>query len=846
MPDFRADSLLTPDTARRRLFTALIARLMPPPVCVSRNDTRAQALHGGEACRPRGGPSALRAVALLVCLSLPAFSPPASAWPEASSWKAVIADQPAVPPRLIAVDKLRQQLYVFERRSPFGPSQLYACTTGQVIGDKRVQGDLKTPEGIYFVVQHIRSGLDFSMYGNEAYTLNYPNPVDRLRRKTGYGIWIHGRGEGIYPLQTQGCVALNNPDLSRLGRLLTPGTPVALTATFAHPAAAPEKDAATARVLEKKVQAWAKAWSSRSGAFFDFYDKESYTLAQAEPFSVFQSQKERLFKHLPWIRISVEDIQVLQGPGYWVTWFSQDYQAPNLSTRGVRRLYWTQNAKGDFSIVGMEWAPGMSTGGTLLASAEPAIPPLEANPKSEEQAIPLPEAKQSLDNVSLASAKPQAAPEPAALPAEEKTGPASPAVSTSPASAATAPSPVPAVPAAPAAPGGSSSPASFQASAPLDHVENPAYGKMAAPPQAAALMARAEIPPVREGALPASAAAPSPAPALTPGLSLPPALPSQRLAGASAAGRASPEDAAVAAPAPLSPAIPAAATSAAPSVALPIPVQAPVPAVAPEVPATVTPATASAPAAPAMPAAVAASARPAASLVAAEFPVPATVTPATASAPAAPASSSVRPPKDEALPAAAAPQAPTGVSEPSAKAGAPAVRAAPQTSERTSPETLPDGSPDIPVGDARNALAADLERAVLQDKKTGRAPQTALMPGTKETQIAAAVEAWRADWEKGDLDAYMRHYAERAAQGQRAGAKDIRRQKERLWAHALPSAVVLSDIRVKAEADTARVEMIQEYTDSRGGGDKGLKVLTLTRTGDVWRITNETWRPLPQ
>lgn len=45
----------------------------------------------------------------------------------------------------------------------------------------------------------IASGLDFKEYGGIAYTLNYPNPVDKLRGKTGHGIWIHSKGLGIEP-----------------------------------------------------------------------------------------------------------------------------------------------------------------------------------------------------------------------------------------------------------------------------------------------------------------------------------------------------------------------------------------------------------------------------------------------------------------------------------------------------------------------------------------------------------------------------------------------------------------------------------------------------------------------
>lgn len=335
---------------------------------------------------------AVACLSLALVFGLLTASPPRPAWAQSpaqqppSPWQPEIIDHHAVPGRLLAVDKSAQRLFLLERRSPLAQTRKFICSTGRKEGDKSIEGDLKTPEGIYFIVQYINSGLDFVKYGKEAYTLNYPNPVDRLRMKTGYGIWIHGRGEPIVPMQTEGCVAMINEDLADMGKILEPGMPVALTSSFSiknGPEAAASAESVLA--LEKRVKDWARAWASRSRDFFDFYDPSAYGIAQGEPFSRFRAQKERLFKILPWIKIEVSDIQVLEGPGYWVTWFHQDYSAPNLTSKGVRRLYWQKDENGDFKILGMEWVPGLSTG-TLLASAEPALPPLEASPRTEEQA----------------------------------------------------------------------------------------------------------------------------------------------------------------------------------------------------------------------------------------------------------------------------------------------------------------------------------------------------------------------------------------------------------------------------------------------------------------------------
>ena len=299
-----------------------------------------------------------------------------------SGWQARIVGNEASPTRLIAVDKQQQTLFLFERHSPLRLAATFSCTTGKAEGDKLVEGDLKTPEGVYFVVRRIGFGLDFKKYGFEAYALNYPNPVDKLRRKTGYGIWIHGRGVPITPNLTEGCVALNNADLTFLGKDLEPGTPVALAHVVNFSSNPTPEDRTILNTLYTKTQGWAKAWAGRSKKFFDYYDAEAYTLAQGESFSAFRQQKERVFKNVSFINIKLDNLQALQGPDYWVTWFQQEYSASNLSSKGVRRLYWQKDKKGELRIVGMEWEPHLF--GTLTAGLNNApISPVSATAEAE-------------------------------------------------------------------------------------------------------------------------------------------------------------------------------------------------------------------------------------------------------------------------------------------------------------------------------------------------------------------------------------------------------------------------------------------------------------------------------
>ncbi len=275
---------------------------------------------------------------------------------EAWAFKLTIEDHPQIPGYFLAVSKDTQTFFALGRRSPLSVLNKLACSTGQSQGDKAKAGDLKTPEGVYFVGRKLSKGLDYKLYGDLAFTLNYPNPVDRLKGKTGGGIWIHGRGYPIVPRETQGCVALNTPDLRRLEATLDPGTPVVI-ASDVQVADKAGNTSRTAKELADRVHKWATSWERRSDDFFAYYDQKVFTEPGAANFKAFRDNKERIFASKPWIEVACFDVRALPGPDYWVTWFGQYYRTDSHSSQGVKRLYWQKDAKGAWVIVGAEYAP---------------------------------------------------------------------------------------------------------------------------------------------------------------------------------------------------------------------------------------------------------------------------------------------------------------------------------------------------------------------------------------------------------------------------------------------------------------------------------------------------------
>lgn len=298
----------------------------------------------------------------------------------AQGWKAKIVGHPNLPPKFLTVDKNSQRLSVYAKQSPVHLISTFPCTTGQSDGDKQVEDDLRTPEGVYFVQGRKAGSLDWELYGNLAYPLNYPNPVDRLKGKTGYGIWIHGRGKKLVPRDTRGCVAMNTKDLRGIGGELETGLPVVISEGMSvvegqdtiSPEAARDLDEAVALVRK-----WADAWQRGSDEFFGYYDAASFGRAENVSFSRFRSHKEGLFKRYPWIRIMAHDIRALPGPDYVVTFFRQYYRTPTMASEGVKRLYWMRDEAGRLRIVGREWKRTRRTlDGEFLARSKGEIAPL--------------------------------------------------------------------------------------------------------------------------------------------------------------------------------------------------------------------------------------------------------------------------------------------------------------------------------------------------------------------------------------------------------------------------------------------------------------------------------------
>lgn len=130
----------------------------------------------------------------------------------------------------VLVDKQTHRLYLFGNTGVDRPPELlydFYISTGRKRGNKAWKGDLRTPEGVYFVTSFMPGSRLPEKYGAAAFPINYPNELDRHQRKSGGGIWLHGITRAFYsrpPLDSEGCIVLSNIDLEQIAALISPGS----------------------------------------------------------------------------------------------------------------------------------------------------------------------------------------------------------------------------------------------------------------------------------------------------------------------------------------------------------------------------------------------------------------------------------------------------------------------------------------------------------------------------------------------------------------------------------------------------------------------------------------------
>lgn len=245
----------------------------------------------------------------------------------------------------IAVDASRARLYLLENTGKgLRVVADYYTSVGKLGVEKHAEGDMRTPLGVYFINGSIDAKQLRDFYGNGALTLNYPNPYDQRRGKTGSGIWLHGTPPDQFvraPQATDGCIVLANADLTRLLRTVQiRSTPVVIARQLAW--VSPQSLQADSQNFAQHLEAWQQAKSQGDmGKLMSFYaaDFTSYGI----DLNQWRSTLQREVRQLNGRSLQLKELSYL----HWHSDASEDTMvvtfgevAQGTRSGPIKRQYW--------------------------------------------------------------------------------------------------------------------------------------------------------------------------------------------------------------------------------------------------------------------------------------------------------------------------------------------------------------------------------------------------------------------------------------------------------------------------------------------------------------------------
>lgn len=205
--------------------------------------------------------------------------------------------------------KSKKILKIFENNdSTFKLIDTVKVLTG-LDGDKKKEGDLKTPIGVY-KLKGLIENVD-SFYGPFAFVTGYPNLFDKINHKNGHGIWIHG-----VPLEgkrddnnTKGCIVMDNNKLLQLKNEINYKDTYLLISENVPLTATKEEIASILAFIYK----WRKAWMNNDfESYKNFYD-ESFKKSDGKDLKEFLDYKKRVFENKKYQKVEIyfKDIDIV-------------------------------------------------------------------------------------------------------------------------------------------------------------------------------------------------------------------------------------------------------------------------------------------------------------------------------------------------------------------------------------------------------------------------------------------------------------------------------------------------------------------------------------------------------
>jgi len=261
-------------------------------------------------------------------------------------------------PYVIVTDMSQGRLYLYQNDS--GKPRLlhdYYMSVGAAGYGKQIDGDNKTPIGVYAINRYIEGSALPDLYGKGAYPVNYPNRYDRYLNRTGYGIWLHGTPSDTYarsPWSSQGCFVLSNDDLLDIGKYISAEqrTPVILADSIEWLAL--EQLETRRRSLLGVIEDWQRDWESLdTNAYISHYEIGDFNLGQGN-YASWKKRKKAINEVKTFVQVDLEIKSLFAYPGVddmFVVKYKQRYLSDNYSSESEKEQLWKLDKHGRWRII---------------------------------------------------------------------------------------------------------------------------------------------------------------------------------------------------------------------------------------------------------------------------------------------------------------------------------------------------------------------------------------------------------------------------------------------------------------------------------------------------------------
>ena len=249
---------------------------------------------------------------------------------------------------IFLVDKARSRMFVYARNANGVLARVADeyIVTGSQLGDKQASGDARTPDGVYRFVKRLQGKSLEARYGPVAFPIDYPNELDVLHHKNGYGIWMHGYAEGVGrrpPRDTKGCFALPNERLLAMSKYVKLGKSWVIVGENFEFGDEKKRQALQASV-EQTLESWRKDWSALdTPSYLNFYHEKFHS--GKRDLSAWKRYKQRVNAHKSFVDVGISNVTLIRDAKRWVEGevvvaeFNQDYRSNNYQDSSRKRLY---------------------------------------------------------------------------------------------------------------------------------------------------------------------------------------------------------------------------------------------------------------------------------------------------------------------------------------------------------------------------------------------------------------------------------------------------------------------------------------------------------------------------